>query len=144
MSYENRFSLKIIELPDVEMEIKECGICGHKYNLEDSFCRNDLSKLVTIKKSATQADIISQFKVFSDDGYLISSGGGSASSGNGRSIESDLIRFSKALPDLVFQLDVEWESGLGDNPQRVYIKNGKSKKHDAIITFADYKEEDLK
>jgi len=43
---------------------------------------------------------------------------------NGHNMGEDILSFSTKYPNIIFQLDVNWDAGFGDTPSRYFFKNG--------------------
>ena len=141
MSYNNYFSLKVLETPKASKSQPSCPTCNEPHQEGDKFCSKDGSKLVYYNLDYPILDVISKFREFSDEANsFLANDGSSGESGSGHNIVKDLIKFSIEYPNGLFQLGVEWDSGFGDPPSRYYIKNGKSQSCTAEYKFEKYDE----
>ena len=73
--------------------------------------------------------------------YCLTEDGGSGEPGKWYDYQSDLVGFSKKYPEIEFTLHGEGEEA-GDL-WRLVVKDGKSKKVDAVITYPEITLEDL-
>lgn len=146
MSYDNRFKLKIEG--NKKTIVHYCENCGEIK--KGKFCSNCGTKLVEkeegmdIRASSTGSQIIKELLNKSEEcAYLLDEFGRSNEPGSGHTINSDIKEFSKNHPELLFVLDIDWDSGFGDPPSREYIKNGKRHSAKSIITFEKFNEAKL-
>lgn len=75
--------------------------------------------------------------------YLLDNFGRSNEPGSGHEIYDNIKEFSKKYPELLFILDIDWDSGFGDPPSREYFKYGKKQSAKSIITFEKFNEAKL-
>jgi|VirMetMinimDraft_7_1064189.scaffolds.fasta_scaffold14860_2 hypothetical protein len=144
MSYENSFSVSILEASTEQKMINECPTCNTRHDESVLFCSQDGTKLESKLVDVEVSDIIKEFKKFSEDGYLIKNNGKSAMTGGGRNIEGDLLEFSKKYPNGVFQIYGVPDSGFGEPDYKKYFKDGKSNQVNATYVFEPYDESKLK
>jgi hypothetical protein len=143
MSYENYHKLKVVKLPVVE---KEISLCPNYDTISNSkFCpecgtKNE-SKIQKIELDALT--IISQLREKTDAGHYINSKGGSEEPGSW-DLESDMKSFSRIYPTAVFQIDVQWDNGLGEPPSRYYFHDGKQQTCKTKVSFDDFDLKKLK
>lgn len=139
MGYSNRFTLEVISGQVEVMPGMSCPKCKTEYSTEEKFCSQDGTQLTAKINEKPIDDLIARFRKESDDAsYLLNDDGSSEESGNGYSIESDLVRFSKQYPLALFRLDGEYEMGLGENPSRAFIQDGKIQRCQSTLTFEEY------
>lgn len=83
------------------------------------------------------AEAIEQFREeYEGASYCLENSGGSNESGKWYSHEQDLKEFSKKYPDILFMLEGEGEEN--DDMWHLYVRNGKSQKQKAVITFPPF------
>ena len=134
MSYENYFKLKIIG--EAKTKVPFCPNCKTQNN--GQFCSKCGSPSEEIEMNIPNSTIINELLDSSDDcSCLLDSDGNSNDSGSGYTIENDIKEFSKKYPTLVFQLDIDWDNGFGDDPSRYYFKNGVKKDAKAKVVYND-------
>ena len=132
MSYENYFRLKIIG--EITNKVPFCPKC--KTQINGQFCSKCGSPSDEIDMIVSSNTIIDELLDTSDDcSYLLNSDGNSNEPGSGYKIEDDIKEFSKKYPTLVFQLDIDWDNGFGDDPSRYYFKNGVKKDAKAKVIY---------
>ena len=90
----------------------------------------------------TEKVVIEGFRKASDGAnYSLTEDGNTAQSTKWYDHEEDLCRFSRMHPEIVFKLRGDGEES-GDQ-WFLYVKNGKSQRCKAKITFEDYDEQKL-
>lgn len=100
----------------------------------------DNSFSLKISGTANKNVVIAELRKFSEEcNWLISESGGSNESGSGYKINDDIKEFSKNYPSLIFQLDIDWDSGFGDPPSRYYFKNGVKQDAAAKVVYNEPK-----
>jgi len=132
MSYENSYTLSIPVLPTKKVKTKKCSVCNH---VNDSKfcpeCGGQMKEFVENKK-ISEAQLIKELRNISDGfSYVYNSSGG-------WDFEGEMRTFSRKYPEAVFQVDVVWESGLGDEPSRDYFQNGKQQTAKTKITYSKF------
>ena len=150
MGYNNRFSLKIHGQTFKEIDGMKCPNCNRYYSLGTSFCQDDGNKLLRDirKEEISDYDIISEFREFSEEGEAyLQNDGNSNDSGSGHNIKGELEEFSLKYDKAVFQFDIRWDNGYGDEasePSRYFIKCGKTQECITTLVFDEYDENKLK
>lgn len=143
MAYSNFFTLKLIGNTTTTVLV-----CSKKCSTDlktGKFCDNCGAVLSEITIPINQHQIIDDLREFSYEcHYLLDEDGTSYSDGSGNNIEEDIRKFSVKYPNVIFQLDGEYESGLEENPSRDFFKNGKHQTTKTIITFEKFDESKLK
>lgn len=95
-----------------------------------------------LKVLSGNSDLITQFREENDSAkYALDSQGGTSESCKWYDSDTDLMEFSKKHPAELFELSGEGEES-GDL-WKLYVKNGKSKKVKAVITYPEFNESDL-
>ena len=136
MGYDNCFSLKI--QGEVTKPVTFCPKC--KVFAPGKFCSECGTMMEIIQQPVDKKEIIKELREWSDDcSYLLTEKGGTNEGGNGDQIEDDIQKFSNRYPNLIFQLDVDWDSGFDQDPSRYYYKNGKKKDAKAKVVYEDPK-----
>jgi hypothetical protein len=139
MSYENSYKVSIPVLPTKKVKTKKCSVCNH---VNDSkFCPEcgGLMKDFIEEKVLSEKAIIKELSKYTDEfNYVFNNGSGSWD------FETDMKQLSKKYPTAMFQVDVVWESGLGDEPSRDYFQNGKQQTAKTKITFSKFDPKKLK
>ena len=136
MSYENSFCLKI--LGETTRPSLFCPVC--KQMKSGKFCSECGTTLEMIQLPVDKNDIIKELREFSDDcAFLLDEKGNTHESGNGYTIDKDIQRFSLRYPNLIFQLDIGWDSGFGNEPSRYYFKNGEKQDVNTKIVYDEPK-----
>jgi len=141
MGYENRFSVKVIRSPKITTDTFICPNCQTE-NRNGKFCSECGTQLTRINKEVelNPYDIIKELREFEDCSFAINDSGGSKTPCSGYEVENEIQEFSKKYPDVVFQLDVEWDSGFGELPSRFFFKNGKKQEAKVQIIKEDFDE----
>jgi len=138
MSYENNYTVKIPVLPTIEEKTKKCEKCGE---INDSKfcpeCGGDMKEFIN-KKELTEKELLVNLLQVSDGYAFVHESSGSWD------FESTMKKFSKRYPSAVFQVDVVWESGFGDEPSRDYFQNGKQQTAKTTISFSKFNSKKLK
>ena len=131
--------------PQVQIPVSYCPTCDSTYKSGTKFCNKDGAELEDGVDTEPVEGVIAEFRdKFESDSHLINDDGSSEESGNGGSIMSDLVEFSKLYPEILFQLDATWDSGFGDPPSRYYIKGGLKQDCKTQVTFDEYDASKLK
>ena len=135
MGYDNRFSLKL--KGEVTKPAKYCPACVEEK--DGNFCNICATPLSIREVPVDKKDIINELRTFSDDcAYLLDEKEGhSNETGSGHEIENDIKKFSVNYPNIIFQLDCDWDSGFGNPPSRYYFKNGVKKDAKAKVIYKD-------
>jgi len=132
MSYENSYTLRIPVLPAKKVKTKKCSVCNH---VNDSIfcpeCGGQMKEFVENKK-ISKTKLIKELRNMSNGFSYVYKSSGSWD------FETDMRAFSRKYPEAVFQVDVVWESGLGDEPSRDYFQNGKQQTAKTIITYSKF------
>lgn len=144
MSYDNSYSIKVVEHPKEKKLVMKCPNCGRHQDMDIKFCPEDGTKLEAASDYVTVSDIISKFRLSTEDSHLINNDGSSEESGSGGCIEEDLQKFSEQYPNGLFQLDAVWDSGFGESPSRYFFKGGKKQECNSTLTFEEFDESKLK
>tara|TARA_R110000772_G_scaffold244643_1_gene357827 strand:+ start:1997 stop:2431 length:435 start_codon:yes stop_codon:yes gene_type:complete len=144
MSYENSYSVSILETPTEQKTVNECPTCNTRYGEDVPFCSQDGTKLQSKLVDVEVVDIIKEFKEFTEDGYLIKDNGEPEMTGSGGNIEGNLLEFSKKYPNGVFQIYGIPDNGFGEPDYKKYYKNGKQNHVNATYVFEPYDESKLK
>lgn len=115
MSYENRYKLTLLGTESVSVPF--CDNCNEFRT--GKFCSECGETLSQKETQLDSAKIISELRDSSESvDYALED------SCSGHNVEEDIQEFSTKYPDIVFQLDITWDSGFGDPPSRYYFKNG--------------------
>ncbi len=115
MGYNNSYSLTLIGTENVKVPF--CENCNDFRT--GKFCSDCGSKLIEKETSLDSDEIIDQLREeFESVDYALDE----PCSGN--NVEEDIQDFSRKYPDVIFQLDITWDSGFSDPPSRYYYKNG--------------------
>ena len=145
MSYENKFNLKMVGNPQVQIPVSYCPSCDSTYKHGTKFCNKDGVKLEDGVDTEPAEGIIAEFRdMFDDSAHLIDDDGKCENPSGGNGINDDLKEFSKVYPVILFQLDVTWDNGFSDPPSRYYFKNGLMQDCKTTVTFEEYDESKLK
>jgi hypothetical protein len=139
MSYNNSFTLSIKENKqlvarlhctncDISFQNKFCPECGYETVIKE-FPIDDVELISTFRESDLCDDYC----------HLINDNGSSEESCGGDGFEDAIAEFSKEYPEVIFQLDVDWDSGFGEPPSRYYIKNGEEQDCKVKIIFEECK-----
>lgn len=115
MSYDNRHSLKILGHDSVMMPF--CEKCD---DFKDGKFCSECGTILTEKE--TQVNPLAIIGELRNESEYVDHA--LEDSCNGTNVESDICKFSTKYPQLIFQLDIVWDSGFGDPPSRYYFKNG--------------------
>jgi len=143
MSYENRFSIKVINTSTEKKGSMVCPEHGTAYPMGTKFCPEHGTKLEEKVATVPVEDIISKFRETTEDAYLIDDSGDTERAGSGYAIQEDLVKFSMQYPDAIFQLNVKPDAGFDSGPERYYIKDGKTQTCGSVTTFDEYDENKL-
>lgn len=141
MGYDNTFSLKIAG--EMTKPVMFCKTCNEERI--GNFCADCGTKLVVEQVPFKCEEIIKQLRQESEDCYVALKDSGKANEGcSGYDVENDIQKFSKKFPELVFRLDIDWDSGFSDGDgdpkcSRFYFKNGKKQNVKAKITYDEPK-----
>ena len=115
MSYENVFKLKIYN--DGSIKLPFCEKCNEFRN--GKFCNECGSKLIKKEAPINGDDIIDELRNESEEiDYALEE------PCIGDNVDDIVQEFSKKYPELIFQLDISWDTGSGEIPSRYYFKNG--------------------
>lgn len=142
MSYENSFKLSCYKNEQLRANVvcPQCNIV-----IEQSFCGKCGTEGRIKDLPVDFIEVIGKFRKESDDAYVfIDNNGKTNESGSGYTIMEDLKEFSKKYPNIVFQLDVTWDSGFGDPPSRYFYENGKVQDCKVEMVFEDYNNSKMK
>ena len=143
MGYNNRYSLEV-KAPKTQV-VKFCEECNCVKT--GKFCSTCGKELIEkeVDFDISKIDIIiDKFRDFSDDAsYMLDSQGYSEEGGNGYNIESDMCKFSKKYPSLLFKLLCEPDSGFDEPSSIQYHKGGLVHKAKTTITYEEYDESKL-
>lgn len=95
--------------------------------------KNNYQVSISSELTFDEKTLIKNLCEFSEDyNFLIKN------SGLWWNFEKDMMIFSQKNPDILFQLDIIWETGFGKNPSRYYFMNGKSQKAKTTIVYETF------
>lgn len=146
MSYENKAKVSVLNYPNTSTKMNVCPKCSDVYDLDVKFCGKDGTELNETTVYSRVKNIISLFlDEYDEHSYLIDERGHSTGEGSDvHGLVRDLKKFSNKYPEALFQVDITWDSGFGDTPDRFYITDGKEQRVKAILTFEPFDKTKLK